>query len=537
MKATGALISLFALLFVAGCDNHSSENDSVPDDIDAIFQKPLYSDSTWALRVVDLDTGDVVYDKNSANKLYIGSVRKVFTMAQTLEALGPDYTFRTPVYRQGTVNGQGVLQGDLILVATGDFTMGGRRDANGTLAVSNLDHNEANTLGNAELTTPDPLWGYDQLAEQVAAAGITAVAGEVVIDARLFQPYEFRDEFMLSPIFVNDDVVDVTMEPANAGELATVDYRPRSAAFLVEANLLTVSSGDEEEIDLLPEFPTCFGGNNCSGSVIGRMPVDYIPPLTGTLPLVQTFRITKPDIYARTVFIEALERAGVSVLNAAPVAQNPDIFLPPEGSYSNDTLLAELVSLPFSEYAKYVLKVSYNIGSDTSLILWGLSEGADNMPDALELERENLTQNIAIPGADFDFVDGSGGGPTTATSTAILQMLEYASEQSYFPDFLAALPILGVDGSLVFSTGFESDPTLAGAKGNAFAKTGTYATGDENGILLRGRSMAGYISTDSGRNLMYSLIVNNVQLGSNIEDMLVVSDDQATITAILWRDF
>jgi D-alanyl-D-alanine carboxypeptidase len=127
-------------------------------------------------------------------------------------------------------------------------------------------------------------------------------------------------------------------------------------------------------------------------------------------------------------------------------------------------LLAELVSLPYSEYAKLVLKVSYNIGSDTSLMLWGLTEGVNNMDDALIVERENLTQNIGIPGNEFLFFDGSGGGPATATNKAILQMLKYISEQSFFPEFLDALPILGVDGGLAFATDFEADPSLAGQR-------------------------------------------------------------------------
>lgn len=537
MKTTGMLIPLFALLFMAGCDNHSPENDPPPDDIGDIFRKELYNDSTWALRIVDLETEEVLYDQRSDDRLFIGSVRKVFTMAEALEALGPEYTFRTPVYRQGTVNSQGVLEGDLVLVAAGDFTMGGRRNANDTMAITNFDHNEANTLGNAELTTPDILWGYDQLAEQVAASGISAIAGEIIIDDRLFQPFDFRRQFNVRSIFVNDDIVDVTLQPANSGELAIVEFRPESAAFTVDSNVLTVSAGVEEEIDLVPEFPTCFGQTTCSGSVIGQLPVDFVPPLTGVQPLVQTFRIARPDNYARTVFIEALERAGVSVVNAAPVAQNPVNFLPPEGSYTSDTLLADLVSLPLSEYTKFVLKISYNIGADTSLVLWGLSEGVDNMADALSEERDNLTQNIGIPGNEFEFFDGSGGGDTIATSTAVLKLLKHTSEQSFFPEFLAALPILGVDGSLAHSTGFESDPTLAGAKGNAFAKTGTYATGDENGILIKGRSMAGFVTTKSGRDLMFSVVVNNVQLGSDINELAVVADDQATITAIIWRDY
>ncbi len=94
-----------------------------------------------------------------------------------------------------------------------------------------------------------------------------------------------------------------------------------------------------------------------------------------------------------------------------------------------------------------MLKVRYNIGYDASLVLWGLAEGVDTMEDSLMLERENLIQNVGIAGDDFLFVDGSGGGPTTATMNAVIRMLEYSSEQSFFPELFAALPVLGVDGS------------------------------------------------------------------------------------------
>lgn len=541
MKRARQLVALITLVFltsilsISGCNNKGSEGQPIPEEIIAIFEKQLYDGAIWALRVVDLETGEVIYNQRSDENLFLGSVRKVFTIGEALDALGPDFIFRTPVHRQGLVNGEGVLQGDLILVATGDLTMGGRRNSNGTMAISNFDHNEANSLGNAVLTEPNPLWGYDSLAEQIAELGITEITGEIIIDDRLFEPFEFRGEFDVRPIFINDDLVDVIIDPTNPGEFASVDHRPMSEAFGVDSNLITVASDEEEEVELVPEFPSCIGLDNCFGTVTGRLPIDFVPPLTEAFPLVQTFRIVRPDNYARTVLIEALEKAGVTV-NANPIEQNPVQLLPPQNSYSPNTMLAELVSLPYSEYAKLVLKVSYNIGSDTSLVLWGLTEGVDSMEDSLVVERENLTQNIGIPGNEFLFFDGSGGGPATATNKAILQMLKYNSEQSFFPEFLDALPILGVDGSLSFVTDFEADPTLAGAKGNAFAKTGTFATGDENGILLKGQALGGYIDTKSGKRLMFNMFVNNVQLGFDISGVLQVFQDQGTITAIIWRD-
>ncbi|TFG76811.1 MAG: hypothetical protein E4H21_05335 [Thermodesulfobacteriales bacterium] len=252
-------VSLISILSIGGCNNNSSDGQPIPEEIRAIFDKDLYDGSIWALRVVDLETGELIYNLRSDDNLFLGSVRKVFTIGEALEALGPDFMFRTPIHRQGSVNGEGVLEGDLILVAKGDLTMGGRRNPNETMAISNFDHNEANSLGNAVLTAPDPLWGYDSLAEQIAESGITEITGEIIVDDRLFEPFEFRGEFDVRPIFVNDDLVDVIINPTNPGESASVDHRPMSEAFGVDSNLITVAPGEEEEVELVPEFPSCIG--------------------------------------------------------------------------------------------------------------------------------------------------------------------------------------------------------------------------------------------------------------------------------------
>ena len=115
-----------------------------------------------------------------------------------------------------------MLHGNLVLVASGDLTMGGRTNPDGTIAFSGFDHNEADSLGNAVLTAPDPLAGYAELARQVAAAGIKRVTATSLSTTVSSGPFNFRDEFNVVPIFVNDDVVDLTINPgATAGAAAS----------------------------------------------------------------------------------------------------------------------------------------------------------------------------------------------------------------------------------------------------------------------------------------------------------------------------
>jgi D-alanyl-D-alanine carboxypeptidase len=524
-----------SLLATIGC--HSTPAiipPTLPANIKAIFDKPAYKGAIWGLRVVDLTTGRPLIDTEPSHQFFIGSVRKAFTVGELMSQIGPTHTFDTPVYRHGNVDAAGALQGDLILVASGDLTMGGRANPDGTTAIGNFDHNEANSLGNAIPTEPDPLAGYAALAQQVAASGIKQITGNVIIDDRLFQPYNFRNEFNLLPIFVNDDVVDLTINATQPGQLASVEYRPHSAALRVDNALHTTAAGTSDDIKLAPELPSCIGKPACTATISGSLPVNYTPPMTGKWPLIRTIRIVQPANYARTVFIEKLQAAGVEI-KAPAVAVNPVQLLPAKNSYTPDTRVAQLRGLPYSEDAKLIMKVSYNMGADTSLLLYGLTQGADNMKSALDAESRNLLTNYGIIPADYVAIDGSGNGDTTALNSAVTHLLARMSTHSIFPQYEASFPILGVDGSLATVTAFTSDPTLAPAKGQVHAKTGTYVTGSPTGLVLKGQALAGYVNTKSGKTLAYELVVNNVPV-KNIPDVVQVFQDEGTISAILWRD-
>ncbi len=157
------------------------------------------------------------------------------------------------------------------------------------------------------------------------------------------------------------------------------------------------------------------------------------------------------------------------------------------------------------------------------------------MTDALLVERENLTSHYGIPDDEFFFVDGSGGGLTTATNPAVTKMLTDMTIRSTFPVFFDSLPILGVDGSLAFVTDFQSDPSLTGATGQVRAKTGTFVQGSERGLVLKGQAFGGYINAKSGKRLIYELVVDNVNV-VGLSDLIQVFQDEGTISAILWRD-
>lgn len=534
------LITLF-VTSSCGANNGNSvllppDEPNVPAEILAVMSKGIYRNATWGLVVLNRDTGQTLYDFNPNQELLIGSVRKLFSVGAALDQLGESHRFVTEVHRSGAVDGNGVLNGDLVLVASGDFTMGMRRQADQTMAITRVDHNEARVVGTSILTNTDALAAYRELAQKVAASGVTQVAGEIIVDDRLFQSFDFRGEFQVTPAFVNEDFIDVSATPTAVGQAATLTSRPQSQAFSLLNQVTTVAGNGEGRLTLTPPDADCIGTLPCALTVSGELPLDGGAPFTNEYPVVQNFRVTQPSNLARTVFIEELQNAGVTI--AAPVvAPNPAAQLPPASQFTPQTLVADYTSLPFSEYARLVLKVSFNLGADTTLVHFGLTQGVNSLAQALDAEQERLVSGFGLSANNFTFLDGAGGGQTSATPTTVVDFLQAVASRPIAQSFRNALPLLAVDGTLQIVDGFLADPSLAGAAGQVAAKTGTLASlTDDNQILLGARAMAGHITTRSGQELTYVVMVNNAGPFPGFFDTIEVSDDLGVISALLWRD-
>src|SRR5262245_51953403 len=112
---------------------------TLAERLSAVINGPHYRQARWGLLVVDAKTGETVYAHNADQLFVPASVTKVFSVAAALALLGADFRFETPLYRRGELT-DGLLRGDLILVASGDLTLGGRTDARGQLAFRDHDH-------------------------------------------------------------------------------------------------------------------------------------------------------------------------------------------------------------------------------------------------------------------------------------------------------------------------------------------------------------------------------------------------------------
>ncbi len=517
-SAVWAATAVAVVIGVTACSPGLSPGaNGLPRDIKDVMEAPQYAHSRWGLMTYDVKTGKPDMTMNERQFFIPASTTKLFSMSAAWNTFGPDHRFTTPVYRQGAVAG-GNLTGNLVLVASGDLTMGGRTKADGqTVDFANLDHADANAIPGATLTPEDPLAGINEIAKQVKKSGVTRVSGDVVIDDRLFAIDRVQNpETPTSPIIINDNLIDMVSTPTAVGQPATLDYRPHSSAFTVTSKVTTVAAGQQAGVESKLVAPGQI-------ELTGQVPMGISPPL------LHVFQIQDPAAYARTILIDALQRAGVTV-DAPATGANPAAKLPAPKSYAAGDQVAAYVSPVYSEYVKLVLKVSLNLGANLAVCLLAANAGSTDCLDGLPAEQAVLRDVMKVPVGELVFNDGQGASQSDlATPYAAIQLLKWWQGRPDFARFRAALPILGRDGSL--ASVVPNSP----AAGHVQAKTGTLAAGDElnQRLILPSKALGGYIDTSNGKLLAFYLVVNNVP-ATSINDVLVVNNDLGKIAARLW---
>jgi D-alanyl-D-alanine carboxypeptidase/D-alanyl-D-alanine-endopeptidase (penicillin-binding protein 4) len=471
-------------------------NDRLESELGAVIGAPEYKQAHWGILVVDLAGGEIVYELNADRLFAPASVTKLYSTAAALDTLGADFRFETPIYHRGEIDGEGQLKGDLVLVASGDLSLGGRTSADGKIAFTNSDHTYANGNDKGELTAPDPLAGLDALARQVAQAGIKRVRGEVLVDDRLFEK-EFgtgSGPRRLTPIMVNDNLIDIVITPGEPGKPATVTSRPPTAMVQVDARVETVAAGGEIST-------TIRGGSGHNLIVSGKIPA-------GHKPLVRVYEVADAAAFARGLLIEALGRAGVAV-DASPLADQPAASLPSREEVAKLPRVGVFTSPPFSESARLILKVSHNLDASTLPLLLAARNGKRTLEDGLRLQHDFLAR-LGIDVETISFGGGAGGSSADyVTPRATVQLLRAMHARPDGALYRAALPVLGDDGTL-----HDAVPSESPARGKVQAKTGTYFWDNvmNKRVLLTSKALAGYMTTAANRELAFALFVNHVHL-------------------------
>ncbi len=491
--------------------------------IDAIAARPAYAHANFGVEAVDLATRRIVYSRDPDKFFVPGSTTKLVTIGAALQLLGADRRFHTRVYRTGPIAGDGTLQGDIILVATGDPNLSNRIRPDGTLAFEDEDHSYGGR--DAKPVAGDPLTVIDSLAGQVAGHGIKHVAGRVRVDASLF-PEGAREGgtgVVISPIVVNDNVVDLSFVGGDSeGAPTSVTTQPITSYVRFVNNVKTGAASAEPQISFADS-------EQSDGS--------HVVTASGVLPpriaFLRSWAVPVPSRFAEVALAERLQAHGV--VAAAPSKE--DRFDPTTASsaYVPDRLVAEHVSLPFGEAARVVLKVSQNLHASMmpSVVGATLAPGGEGEPlqRGFNLMKQWLDKApVDVSGAS----QGDGAGAEAHFSPHFMAgYLGWMAGQPSFDLFRRALPILGKDGTLAEIQ--KGSP----AAGHVFAKTGTYGEYDRlhRALMVDGKGLAGYIDTAGGRHLAFAAYINFVRVPATAAGTQDVGEALGEIALALYKAF
>ena len=509
-------IPVVFILFIAVLTAQAA--DKLSSKIDKVLSEPDVSRAFWGIEIVSLDTGKTLYSHNSDKLFTPASNTKLFTTATAFAVLGPDFRFHTTVETSGTLDKHGRLDSDLIIVGRGDPNLSGRT----------LPYNLR-----TERKQP-PIAALENLADQLVQKGLRYVDGDIVADDSYYAFERYgegwaQDDLVwewgapVSALTINDNVIFVAIQPADrVGERAFVDITPFPAYYRVDNRIMTTPQGTGPRKIYINREP---GSNQLT--LWGNMPVDD-PGANEALA------IEDPADFTAKLFRDLLEKRGVTIYGrpkthhtelaslstfsvTATASAGGGADRPPMPSSRLPLVLGQYDSQPLTQDLKVINKVSQNLHAELLLRLLGKEKGtAGTIESGLEVERAFLTQADIRP-EEYTFYDGSGlSRQDLATPHALVKLLTYASKQPWGAQFEDTLPVGGVDGSLIERFSKTS------AQGRVHAKTGS---------LDHVNSLSGYLTTEKGERVAFSILSNNHNLTNKRAIETIDSIVQAVVDA------
>ena len=436
----------------------------LPERIDAIATRPLFSRARWGMSIQTLSNSQTLYSRE-ANRYFIpASNVKLLTTAAALRQLGAFYRIRTSIYGNEQV---------LRVVGRGDPSL-----------------------------TDEQL---KDLAQQLKRRGIRQIK-QLILEDSYFQgqvlnpEWEFGDMYTyygtnVNSLILNQNAIALTLSPQEIGQpLKAVWGEPLAALqWELENQSITVASGMQSDAEV----------NGILGQPVlqirGQLAVD-------SKPVTQFLAIRDPGKYFLQHFRTALAAEGIAVAKASVVSK---------AGNGNEPEVAFVESPNLSKLIADTNQQSNNLYAEVLLRSLGVSRNSNSANSAelgLTVVKDTLTQ-LGVDASGYMLADGSGLSRHNLVSPeALVQTLKAMSKLPEANIFRASLPVAGVSGTL--SNRFKN----TSAEGIVRAKTGT---------LSGNTALSGYVDVPNYQTVVFSIIVNQSEqsaapLRGAVDEMVVL---------------
>ena len=427
--------------------------------IDSMLSTPETRSARWGVLIVDPERADTLYSHDAGKLLVPASNMKILTSAFALDALGPDFRYTTRFVARGTIR-DSVLDGDLLVIGRGDPTVSDRM------------------AGDAMF----PLRGF---ADSLRAHGVKRIRGHLVAEGNAFpdatagfawewEDLETSSGAQIDELLFNEGVGELHVQgAARAGDPPIVTSTPAKAYPSIRVDARTTVRGS--------------GRDSTANLDVVKDTVAKVAVVVGTIPVgdTTTLEVTynNPDEAYLAALREAFASRGISVGDSAvaPAARTDTLF--------------SAKSVPLSIILGAFLKPSQNQIGEMLLKTVAL-ERTDT--GTARVGRRLMGERLRAWGAasdGFNVWDGSGMSRRDLISPeTIIHVLDAMRRGPNFQLYYDALPVAGFDGTL------RTRMRGTRAEANVRGKTGT---------LGEVRSLSGFVTTASGRQLLFSVLCNN----------------------------
>lgn len=458
------LILLGAALGLAPSSGYADEYDADPalkqfqNAVDSALAKSCPKGLRMGAKFYSLDRQQVIYSRNSDTLFTPASNMKMFTSAMALKKVGPDYRFHTRLYSNGKIKGT-VLKGDLYIKGFGDPSL-----------------------------VTEQMW---ILVNELKNLPITKIEGNIIADNSYFDGQgklktwkSYRGpEAYLAPtgaLSFNFNTVTVYVEAGkNRGDKARVVVDPDIEYFHVRNRAVTTKNRRSRRKLIVTR--------------LGRKDHDEII-VKGRLPRNVArkkfyLNVTDPQWYTALAFKRFLNQAGVQVTGKVKRGLVPQ--------YSK--VLVDHKSPPLAEILRGLNKFSNNFIAEQILKTLGaqfLGEPGTTENGVLLLQDYML--ELGYTPDQYRMVDGSGLSKTNlVTPDQVVALLEDAHDDlSIFPEFISALGVMGLDGSVIDRMHHSKEAQ------KIRVKTGT---------LNHVSALSGYYQSHEGERFAFSILLNDVK--------------------------
>lgn len=439
------------------------------NNIEAFISQPRFDAGLWGIKVVSLDSGKTVFESHADRLMSPASNCKLYVGALALERLGPDYRIVTPILASAKPDSDGTLRGDLVIAGHGDPSW-------------NSNHAGTN------------FWDlFAPMVAEIQKAGVRHITGEVIGDATFLKSApagsgwdaEDLENYYgaeISALALDDNYTQIRVAPGSqAGEPCAAEVVAPGTGLQLDNRATTLTNSAPRNIEAL-RFP----GENVA-HIFGTLPA-------GGEPEMVDMTVPRPAEWFARALKEALQRGGIAVDGQARAVYWP--AAPPVA----DVKLGEITSPPMREIVRDFMKPSQNLEADLTFEQVGEVARPTNAPPwrtsedcAVAALKQFLATN-GLPVGDVRFDEGSGlSRNNLATANSTVALLQFMSKRPDGQDFMGALPVAGVDGTL--RRRFKDTLAFQNLRG----KTGT---------LRWANSLSGYVTSAAGEHLAFSLMLN-----------------------------